>query len=66
METKSSQLDHSKLELFYPKEKDNDLSCANTHTHTQEKKKIPVRINFDLKGDKNKAFAEIGYNKAVC
>lgn len=30
------------------------------------KKKIPVRINFDLKGEENKALVEIGYNKAVC
>lgn len=30
------------------------------------RKKIPMRINFDLKGGENKALVEIGYNKAVC
>lgn len=34
--------------------------------HTYLEKKIPVRINFDLKGGKNKALVEIQYNKAVC
>lgn len=61
-EQKAARLDHSKLELFYPKEKDNDHSYADTHT---PRKKIPLRIKFDLKGGKNKALVEIGYNKAV-